>query len=209
MIGGAIGSALVLGENMVLEVLPVLTDSVPKISCIGCWFLCTFWLAVPYVFADDKKGHTWVFASFLLGVLMVTVLMSLPFWSTGGDGLLVRLAACLVLPLAFFVRGWWFYLEESYLEGLPARIKLLIGIVVGILVVYVCIWMLQNGGVFDTIIFSEDAGLAADLLTLASAGGICVWVMTGIGVLCVAATAIFSIREMKWLLAPDCRRRRT
>lgn len=203
VIGGIVGSALVLREDLFTELLPVVADSVPKIICIVCWFFCTCWLAVPYVFAHDKKGHTGVFTSFFLGVVIVTILMGLPFWSIGGSSLLVRLAACMVLPLAFVLRGWWSYLEENHLAGLPALAKLLIGIGVGTLVVYVCMWMLQDGGAFDTIIFAEDAALSVDLLTLVSTGGMRIGVMAVIGIVCVAAAGMFSIREMRWLIAPD------
>lgn len=207
--GIALVSAIVMGVSMGTEglpdLLPILAEAVPKIIGVSCWLLCLFWLAVPYVFAGEKKAHTWVFTNFTVGLLIVTVLMILPFWSTGGKGLLLLLPAYLLLPLAFFVRGWWSYLEETYFAGLPARMKSLIGIVVGVLVVYVCVCMIKNGGVYDTIIFVDDSAPACDLLTLASAGGIGLWIMAGIGMLCVAATAVFSIREMKWLLAPDSR----
>lgn len=211
--GAALVSIIIVGVTTGTEGLAELwlmvTESVPKIMGAGCWLLCLFWLAVPYVFAGEKKAHTRVFTNFALGLLAVTILMILPFWSTGGKALLMLLPAYLLLPLAFFVRGWWSYLEETSFAGLPARLKSLIGIIVGVLVVYVCVCMEKDGGIYDTIIFADDSAPAYDLLTLASAGGIGLWIMAGIGMLCVAATAIFSIWEMKWLLAPDCRRRRT
>ena len=208
MIAGlALVSTIVMGISSgtegLLEVWRIIANSVPKIIGAGCWLLCLFWLAVPYTFAGDKKAHTMVFTNFSLGLLGVTVLMSLPFWSTEGKRLIMLLPAYLLVPLVFFVRGWWLYLKETHFAQLPAKIKGLIGIIIGVLVVYVCVCMLKDGGIYDTILFVDDSAPAWDLLTLASMGGIHFWMMTAIGILCVAATVIFSIQEMKWLLAPN------
>lgn len=210
--GFALVSTIVMGISSgtegLLEVWRIIANSVPKIIGAGCWLLCLFWLAVPYTFAGDKKAHTMVFTNFALGLLGVTVLMSLPFWSTGGKRLIMLLPAYLLLPLVFFVRGWWLYLKETHFARLPAKIKGLIGIIIGVLVVYVCVCMLKDGGIYDTILFVDDSAPVWDLLTLASMGGIHFWMMAVIGILCVAATVIFSIQEMKWFLAPNSRHKK-
>ncbi len=213
MIAGlALVSTIVMGVSSgtegLLEVWRIITNSVPEMIGAGCWLLCLFWLAVPYTFAGDKKAHTLVFTNFSLGLLGVTVLMSLPFWNTGGKVLVMLLPAYLLLPLVFFVRGWWFYLKETHFAHFPAKIKGLVGIIIGVLVVYVCVCMLKDGGIYDTIIFVDNSAPVCDLLTLVSAGGIRFWMMASIGILCVAATVIFSIQEMKRLLAPDARHKK-